>query len=168
MAWEGMVTEALAICRGVHERYHPAKQNPWNEVECGDHYSRAMASHGVFLGLCGFENHGPKGRIGFAPRLNPENFRASFTTAEGWGGFSQKISGKQLTAEIKVKWGQVPARVISLEVPQGAKLRKAALTLNGKTINATATQEELKVVLKPSDAIILKEGGTLGIRLSWA
>ncbi len=29
MVWEGMLTEALAICRGIHERYHPARQNPW-------------------------------------------------------------------------------------------------------------------------------------------
>ena len=88
MAWEGMVTEALAICRGVHERYHPSKHNPWNEIECGDHYARGMASYGVFLGLCGFEYHGPKGHLGFAPRITPDDFRAAFTAAEGWGTIS--------------------------------------------------------------------------------
>ena len=89
MVWEGMVTEALAICRGVHERYHPAKHNPFNEIECGDHYARAMASWGVFTALAGFEYHGPKGHIGFAPHITPENFRAAFTAAEGWGSFAQ-------------------------------------------------------------------------------
>ena len=74
MAFEGMVTEALALCRGVHERYHPSKHNPWNEIECGDHYARGMASYGVFLALCGFEYNGPAGHLGFAPRIAPDDF----------------------------------------------------------------------------------------------
>jgi len=44
MIWEGMVMEGLAVERAVHDRYHAAKRNPWNEVECGDHYARSMAS----------------------------------------------------------------------------------------------------------------------------
>ena len=60
MLWEGMVMEGLAIARAIHDRYHPARRNPWNEVECGDHYARAMASYGVFLAACGYEYHGPK------------------------------------------------------------------------------------------------------------
>jgi D-alanyl-D-alanine carboxypeptidase len=28
MVWDGMLTEALAICRAIHERYHPSKHNP--------------------------------------------------------------------------------------------------------------------------------------------
>jgi len=169
MAWEGMVTEALAICRAVHERYHPSKQNPWNEVECGDHYARAMASHGVFLGLCGFECHGPKGRLGFAPRLNPEDFRAAFTTAEGWGTFSQKISGPRLTAELDVKYGKVPLRSIRLELPQGRKLQKAALSVNGKRVEATAAQEGSKVVLTAnSGGANIEQGGKLQVRLTMA
>ena len=109
MIWEGMITEALAICRGVHERYHPAKHNPWNEIECGDHYARAMASHGVFLGLCGFEYHGPKAHLGFAPRLAPKDFRAAFTSAEGWGTLVQKRDGKRQTNRVEVKMGQAAA-----------------------------------------------------------
>ena len=72
MAWEGMLTECLAICRAVHERYHPSKRNPFNEIECGDHYARSMASWGVVTSLAGFEYHGPNGHIGFAPRLAPK------------------------------------------------------------------------------------------------
>src|SRR6185436_17623945 len=49
MVWEGLLLEGFAITRAIHERYDPARRNPWNEVECGDHYARAMASYGTFL-----------------------------------------------------------------------------------------------------------------------
>ena len=75
MIWEGLVTEGLAATRAVHDRYHPSRRNPWNEVECGDHYARSMASYGVFLAACGFEYHGPKGHLGFVPRLLDHEIR---------------------------------------------------------------------------------------------
>jgi hypothetical protein len=131
MAWDGMVTEALAICRGVHERYHPSKHNPWNEIECGDHYSRAMAAHGVFLGLCGFEYHGPKAHLGFAPRISPEDFRAAFTAAEGWGTLVQKRQGNAQTSRVEVKWGKLPLKTLAFELPEGATLKKTTVRFMG-------------------------------------
>jgi hypothetical protein len=49
-----------------------------------------MASYGTFVTACGFEYHGPKGYIRFAPRWNADNFKAPFVTAKGWGSYSQK------------------------------------------------------------------------------
>ena len=96
MIWEGLALEGLAVERAVHDRYHASRRNPWNEIECGDHYARSMASYGVYLAACGFEYHGPKQHIGFAPRLTPENFKCAFTSAEGWGSFTAK-SGRRKT-----------------------------------------------------------------------
>jgi non-lysosomal glucosylceramidase len=140
MVADGMVTEALAICRGVHERYHPAKHNPWNEIECGDHYSRAMASHGVFLALCGFEYHGPKGHLGFAPKTTPADFRAAFTAAEGWGTLAQARDAAGQTNSIAVHWGKLAVKTLAFELPPGAKLESAKLTVGEKTAEATARQ----------------------------
>ncbi len=117
MVWEGLVEEALAICNGIHERYHPAKHNPFNEVECGDHYARALASWGVYTALSGYQYHGPKGEIGFAPRINKDNFRAAFTAAEGWGTYSQTIAADTLTAELQLRWGQLAVKTLSFQVP---------------------------------------------------
>ena len=53
---EGLLQEALIVLRAIDERYDARKRNPWNEVECGDHYARAMASWGVLIGLSGFHH----------------------------------------------------------------------------------------------------------------
>jgi hypothetical protein len=134
MLWEGMVTEGLAVARAVHDRYHPSRRNPWNEVECGDHYARSMASYGVFLAACGFEYHGPKGRLGFAPRIRPENFKAAFTAAESWGTFSQQAGPAGLNAQVAVKWGKLRLRSLSVDLRRNFPRSRAQVTANGRAI----------------------------------
>ncbi|MBN1441983.1 MAG: hypothetical protein JXA90_04695, partial [Planctomycetes bacterium] len=90
MIWEGMMTEGLGIARAIHDRYDGSLRNPYNEIECSDHYARAMASYGAFLAACGWECHGPRGYLAFAPRLGADSFRAAFTAAEAWGTISQR------------------------------------------------------------------------------
>jgi len=166
MVWDGMVTEALAICRAIHERYHPSKHNPWNEIECGDHYARAMASHGVFLALCGFEYHGPKGHLGFAPKITPDDFRGSFTSAESWGTLAQKrTSGKQ-TNRIAVKWGKLAVQALSFTLPEGATLRQAAVAVAGRPIAAQSQQLGSRVVLTLNAPLTVGEGETLEVEMA--
>jgi hypothetical protein len=166
MAFDGMLTEALAICRGIHERYHPAKHNPWNEIECGDHYARAMASHGVFLALCGFEYHGPKGHIGFAPRITPESFRAGFTAAEGWGTFSQNRSDGKQTECIELKWGTLTAKTLSFELPEGVGLKDLVVEKSGQKLAAKGGQDGRRITVTLAEKAVLKEGEKLEVGIS--
>ncbi len=112
MIAEGMVTEGLAITRAVHDRYDGNRRNPYNEIECSDHYSRAMASYGQFLTMCGFRYHGPSGRMSFAPKLTGK-FRVPFTAATGWG--TVEIDGT--SAKLHVVWGTVSLHEISFGKP---------------------------------------------------
>jgi non-lysosomal glucosylceramidase len=134
MLWEGMVTEGLAVTRAVHDRYHPSRRNPWNEVECGDHYARSMASYGIFLAACGFDYHGPNGHLGFAPRVRPENFKAAFTAAEGWGTFSQQAGPAGLNAQVSVRWGKLRLRSLSVELPKGYSGGRVAVLANRRPV----------------------------------
>ena len=165
MAWEGMVTEAMAICRGVHDRYHPSKHNPWNEVECGDHYARGMASWGVLIGLSGFELHGPAGRIGFAPRITPEDFRCVFTAPEGWGTISQKRNGPRQVNRIEVRWGRLSGRTLAFEVPDGAKVQDTSVTLAGREIEGKVTQDGARVVLTANEDVTVKAGQAIVVEM---
>jgi hypothetical protein len=165
MLWEGMLTEGLAITRAVHDRYHPSRRNPWNEVECGDHYARSMASYGVFLAACGFEYHGPKHHLGFDPRLTPENFKAAFTSAEGWGTFAQQQESSSLKAEVRLRWGKLKLRTLSLAMAQGAAGSATAL-LGTKPVPVKVSQEGRRVPLTFGDAIEIVAGDSLTIRVS--
>jgi len=166
MLWEGLVTEGLAVTRAVHDRYHAARRNPFNEVECGDHYARSMASYGVFLAACGFECDGPNGHLGFAPRLTPENFRAAFTSPEGWGTFSQKIEGHSQTAELALRWGRLRLKTLSLrlgaEVPPAPNVRAQ---LAGRPVKTASHCEGRRMLIEFNSPVVVGAGQALQIKL---
>jgi hypothetical protein len=119
-----------------------------------------MASYGVFLAACGFEYHGPKGRIGFTPRLTPENFKAAFTSAEGWGTFSQKIGSGRAAVEIAVKWGTLRVQSIALGF---AEARSAKVAVNGAPVAATSAVEGDRLVITLAADATLGANDTLEV-----
>jgi hypothetical protein len=164
MAYEGMITEALAICRAIHERYHPSKHNPFNEIECGDHYARALASWGVLLGLAGLEYHGPKRHVGFAPRITPHDFRCVFTAAEGWGTISQQREGQRQINTINVQWGRLGVRTMSLTLPEGRQAKQVTVTGDDNG-NFAFTQKDQQLTLRWRDDLVVSAGDKLQVQI---
>jgi uncharacterized protein (DUF608 family) len=148
MMAEGMTDEALVLTRAIHDRYHAARRNPFNEIECSDHYARAMASYGTFITACGFEYHGPKGYIRFAPRWNKDNFKAPFTAAAGWGSYTQQIKGGRQEHAFTVKYGWLQLQTIRVENIRGTKSRAVSVLLNKQVWPASYTQEGNDWVVK--------------------
>jgi hypothetical protein len=123
---DDLVQHGLAIARAIHDRYSAARgRNPYNEIECSDHYARAGASYAVFLALCGFHFDQSKGLLRFEPVIHKERFKAPFTTSEAWGTFEQSRDG----ASIKLAHGRLILREVELPAFAGKSLRR---TLNGK------------------------------------
>ena len=173
MLWEGLITEGLAVARAVHDRYHASRRNPWNEVECGDHYARSMASYGVFLAACGFECHGPNGHLGFAPRVvartngsKSSSFKAAFTTAQGWGTFSQESSAQSMTCRIHLKWGKLRAQSLALELPESARPGNVEVRVNGGRVRTKHTQTASRILITLSSPAVIKEDQAIEVRVS--
>ncbi len=166
MIAEGMLTEGLAVARMVHDRYHPRRRNPFNEIECGDHYARSMASYGVFLIACGYEYHGPRGRLAFAPRISPDDFRAAFTTAEGWGTFSQKRAADSLSARIDLKFGRLELKTLALESKDRFAPARLSVRIGDKSIDAKLSTADSRVTMTFDPPLVLQTGQELEIGMT--
>ena len=83
---EGLVEEGLAVVRAIRNRYDGEKRNPWNEIEYGSNYARAMASFSLLPIFSGFSLDVPKKHIGFSPVVSGD-FRCMWNLGTGWGDF---------------------------------------------------------------------------------
>ncbi len=169
MIAEGMLDEGLILTRKIHDRYHGSKRNPFNEIECSDHYARAMASYGSFINACGFTYHGPQQSIGFDPKINPEEFRAAFTAAEGWGTFSQRLNLKEgPMADIFMRYGTLTLRKLSLGDDFAShQNRSLTVSLNGRPLETSKQGgTDNKKTMEFAEEIILRKGDRLIISYS--
>lgn len=134
MIFRGKTEEGLAMVKAVHWRYDGTKHNPWNEVECGDHYARAMASYGVLTAIQDYWYDGPKGVMGFAPKIGADHFKGFFTSAEGWGNISQTRTKERQENMVEVKYGRLTLSQLHLSVVSPDRLQTVTVCVNGKEI----------------------------------
>ena len=167
MIYEGMLKEGLAIARAIHDRYDGALRNSYNEIECSDHYARAMASYGVFISISGFEYHGPKGYIAFSPRLTKEDFRSAFITARGWGTFSQKRKGDTQTETLGLNWGRLNLKQMAFDIPAGKTATDVKLKVRGKKVDSIYRMEENRVVVTSAEPAVIEAGQNIEIRIQY-
>ena len=131
-----------------------------------------MASYGVFLAACGYEYHGPKGYLAFAPRITPEDFRAAFTAAEGWGTFRQRVLdeagqvGRALEAAVELKWGSLRLRTLALTLPDGVAGNHVTLHAGGKAVACAAEVSGGRVRITLAAELILRAGQALEIHIA--
>ena len=116
MIAEGLTEEGEQLVCAVRARYRGDNRNPWNEIECGSNYARAMASFALLPIYSGFSFDMPAGRIGFAPVKGEGKFLWSVaeswgTVAIGAGKCTLKIFGKPLHLRAFSLPGKEPVRV---------------------------------------------------------
>ncbi len=147
----GMVKEGVECIENIRRRYDGERRNPWDEAECGRHYARAMAAWSGIVALSGFRYDGVARVITAKPKVSQANFRSFWSTASGWGTFSQYVKNGSLRFSVSVIHGKLYCNSVELarsgphSGESSAKLGKNALPhkLNrtGNRLSVTFDQE---------------------------
>ena len=81
MMYEGMEEEGLKCIKAVRDRFDGLRRNPFDEIECGHHYARAMAAYAAVLQLSGFHWSAVDGTMRFTSRPG----RWFWANGSAWG-----------------------------------------------------------------------------------
>lgn len=101
----GKKDNALKILKAIRDRYDGKYRNPWNEVECGDHYVRAMSSWRVYEAAIGYHWNALENRINFLPRFNNNPMQGFFITNSSWGLIKKEYRNNELSILIHPSFG---------------------------------------------------------------
>ncbi len=140
LIYEGLVDEGLAIVKGVRDRYNGVRRNPWDEIECGHHYVRSMASYALLLALTGFRYHHGLSQLTLLPKLPLNPFRTFFSTDGAWGELEYEVSEREAVLRVRVHTGE---------------LALASVVLPGTARSAQIGQAETRLRPSPGQVEIL-------------
>ena len=145
----GELDKGLALIEAIRGRYDGYRRNPWNEIECGSNYARAMASYGLLQAYSGFHYDMTRGMIGFAPKLSGE-FKSFWSLGTVWGLYAETETG----AEVRILHGSMVLKCLELGfAPSGC-------SVGGREIAYQPSDNSLS----PEQPLSLKQGDVILIR----
>ncbi len=169
LIYEGLLEEGLSVVKAVRDRYDGFRRNPWDEVECGHHYARAMSSWGVLLALSGFSYSGPEMRMGFDPKMNADDFRTVWTAGSGWGTYSQKAEpGKAAALRLESGFGGLDLKELAIVLPPaavGKQVRSVKGTSAGAATKTAFRQSGNLVRIQWSRPVHVEPGKPLALEV---
>ena len=68
LIYAGLLDEALEIVNAVRARYDGERRNPWDEIECGHHYARALSSWSLIQAIGGVRYSAVEQSLTLEPR----------------------------------------------------------------------------------------------------
>lgn len=123
---EGLTDQGTAIAEAVWTRHDGRRRNPFNEVECGDHYVRAMAGWSLFETALGLAWN----QLDHTLRVGDDG-RFPVLTGSGWG--EVEVDG-QRTA-VNCHRGRLDVRRV-VRTRDGAEFRLDSVVTEGRTQHA--------------------------------
>ncbi len=118
----GLINEGLTIVQAARARHDGSRRNPWNDIECGSYYVRALSSYALINAFSGLSFDQRSGEIGFRP-ARPGDGIYFWSAGRGWGVVELKGSTMTLT----VKGGEL--LISRLRLPE----LPGVATVNGRS-----------------------------------
>lgn len=150
----GRFADGVKIVETVHRRYLRAGQ-PWNHIECGGHYSRAMSSWATLLAATGFKPDLPNNALEISPKA-PGRFHAPWFTSAAYGTIhcaGRTISIHCVSGKLELK---------RLKTVPGAK----SVSLNSRPLQAHVTRSGNAAVFEFPSRIVLANNETISISVA--
>ncbi len=126
----GLVDEGLTIVRAARARHDGSRRNPWNDIECGSYYVRALSSYALINAYSGLSFDQRCDEIGFRPARTGDGIYF-WSAGRGWGVVELKGS----TVTLTVKGGELSVSRIRLPgLPGAATVEGQAAKRNGEVV----------------------------------
>ena len=68
--------------------------------------------------------------------MNPENFKAAFISAEGWGSLHQTRTANSQTNTVIISQGKLNLRELTVALPEGKEATSIEVTFNNKFVDS--------------------------------
>jgi non-lysosomal glucosylceramidase len=144
MLYEGQTKNGLLCIHNIRDRFDGRKRNPFDEIECGHHYARAMASWAATLALSGFHYSGPDKKISFDEKTG------NWFWSNGYAWGTVKISASEnnpqhYAVELKSIHGNIPVEHFSAG-NLTTHFKKGTLVKEGETKSFTLSLPSLSAL----------------------
>lgn len=163
LIYKGFLKEAAEILDAIEERYDGIKRNPFNHLECGHHYARALACWGILISWLGFWQDNIKKEIYFRPIIFKNKLKIFFSSGIGWGVYSYKLLPGREIFEISVIHGFLELKKIFLKFWKNKKTKLVNISLNQKFIKLNFKDNKNILEIEFEDMQKIKEGESLQI-----
>lgn len=150
----GEYDAALTMLADIRDRHDGTRRSPWNEIECGDHYARAMASWTLLEEAAGLSYDATQAHLRCVPRLTVDGTLDSFfITASGWGGISLNHTGAVVTLD----YGSLLLDALSL--PSSAAVQ--SVTHDSEELSVSVEETVDSTTLRFGHPVLLHPGSPL-------
>ncbi|MGH2343813.1 MAG: GH116 family glycosyl hydrolase, partial [Chloroflexota bacterium] len=163
----GLLEQGLEIVRGVRFRHDGRRRNPWNEVECGHHYARAMSSWSLLLAMSGFRYSAPERQLRLAPEVSSASFQCFFSTGSCWGVFQQEIQSESMRWAVNLAEGSLVLHAAVVRVPWIGESNAVVVTSGGKSVSAeTVADASGDVIVRWHSDLTVNQDESMAITLT--
>jgi non-lysosomal glucosylceramidase len=149
---EGLTAEGYGILEALRARYDGTRRNPYNEIECGDHYARAMAGWSVIDAVSGVRYDAVTGQLVLRASSGRIESRVPLVVATGWGTIVQSDADGTYQIDMHAGYGEIVLNSVVVDDHEGGAV---SITNAGVAVNGTlASQERRHEITLPKGTVI--------------
>lgn len=152
---EGLTDEGLTLLRALWARHDGSRRNPYNEIECGDHYARAMSGWSVLEALTGTSWNAVDQTLRLSAGAGTAPGRTPFLTDTGWGTVTRH---PDTGFDLACRGGAFELRKVMLS---GRTATAVVVEVDGAAVNARVSSSESAVLISLEVPVRLTAGTTM-------